>query len=318
MERRREETGLDCFALQPVRTTSALSEWNDVVGGAFPGCVVDAPAPDFAAALGCCRIDELGFVKIRAQASQVRRWQRDAPGRRTGSALLHLQAAGTGINRQGRRDIMINAGEGALCDPDLAYGIDFVTPYEMFVLELPQKHICLREPGFDLERAAGMAVDSGRVKLLLGFIQAAWDQLALLADDADWRECVSRIALDLALQAIGQSIPADCSAAGSELRRLVLDHVRANIADPALRTSAIAKALMISPRSVQNVFEKLSTTASGFILEQRLRQAAERLRTERGKSSITQIAYDCGFSDSAYFSRCFQKTFGVSPRNYTE
>jgi AraC-like DNA-binding protein len=131
-----------------------------------------------------------------------------------------------------------------------------------------------------------MAIDSNRVKLLLAFIQAAWEQWALLADDADWRECVSRIALDLALRAIGQSVEMDICGAPAELRRLVLEHVRANITDPSLRTSAIAKALHV------------------------------RLRTERGKVSITQIAYDSGFSDSAYFSRCFQKTYGLSPRNY--
>jgi len=60
----------------------------------------------------------------------------------------------------------------------------------------------------------------------------------------------------------------------------------------------------------------MSTTASAFILEQRLKRAAERLRAERGRTSITQIAYDCGFSDSAYFSRCFHKLYGVSPRAY--
>jgi AraC-like DNA-binding protein len=232
--------------------------------------------------------------------------------------LLHLQAAGTGVNRQGRRDLTISAGEGAICDPDQAYGIDFLTPYEMFVLELPAQHILVRQPGFDLERAAGMAIDPSRVKLLLGFIQAAWEQVAMLSGDADWRECVSRIALDLALRAIGQSVEMDGSGAGAQLRRLVLDHIRANISDPALRTSSVAKALHVSPRTVQNVFERLSTTASAFILEQRLRQAAARLRDERGKTSITQIAYDSGFSDSAYFSRCFQKTYGVSPRNYCQ
>jgi AraC-like DNA-binding protein len=302
----------------PFRRATNLHGWNDIVGGAFSGCVVDAPAARFDAALGACRIDHLGFVKIRAQASQVRRWVRDAPGRRSGAALLHLQAAGTGVNRQGRRDLTISAGEGAICDPDQAYGIDFLTPYEMFVLELPAQHILVRQPGFDLERAAGMAIDPSRVKLLLGFIQAAWEQVAMLSGDADWRECVSRIALDLALRAIGQSVEMDGSGAGAQLRRLVLDHIRANISDPALRTSSVAKALHVSPRTVQNVFERLSTTASAFILEQRLRQAAARLRDERGKTSITQIAYDSGFSDSAYFSRCFQKTYGVSPRNYCQ
>jgi AraC-like DNA-binding protein len=303
-------------AAAPLLCTSGLHGWNDIVGSAFTGCVVDATGERFEAALGACRIDDVSFVKIRAQPSQVRRWLRDRPAKSSNAALLHLQAAGTGINRQGRREIHIGAGEGAICDPDLAYGIDFVTPYEMFVLELPAPVIFARQPGFDLERAAGMAVDPGRVKLLLAFIQAAWDQVALLGGDADWRECVSRIALDLALQAIGQAPEIADWAGTSELRRLVLAYVRANMADPALRTSAIAKALAVSPRTVQTVFERLSTTASAFILEQRLAQAAGRLRAERGRTSITQIAYDCGFSDSAYFSRCFHKTYGVSPRDY--
>jgi len=303
-------------AAAPLLCTSLLHGWNDIVGSAFTGCVVDAATEPFEAALGACRIDDVAFVKIRAQPSQVRRWLRDRPAKASNAALLHLQAAGTGINRQGRREIRIEAGEGAICDPDQAYGIDFVTAYEMFVLELPAPMIFARQPGFDLERSAGMAIDAGRAKLLLGFIQAAWDQVALLGGDADWRECVSRIALDLALQAIGQAPEiADCAGA-SELRRLVLEYVRANMADPALRTSMIAKALAVSPRSVQTVFERLSTTASAFILEQRLAQAAGRLRAERGKTSITQIAYDSGFSDSAYFSRCFHKIYGISPRDY--
>jgi AraC-like DNA-binding protein len=311
----REETELEPV-MSPVRQTSHLAGWNDIVGGAFAGCVVDAPAAPFDAALGACQIDNLGFVKIRAQASHVRRWQGQAPRRRSGAALLHLQAAGTGINRQNGQETTLQAGQGAVCDPGAAYAIDFVTPYEMFVLELPETHIVARLPGFDLERAAGAAMDSGRVKLLLAFIQAAWEQVALLSEDADWRECVSRISLDLALRAIGQAAEPEAGAGQGELRRLVLAYIQDNMSDPSLRTSTIAKAMRVSPRTVQNVFERLSTTASAFILDQRLRQAAERLRAERGRCSITQVAYDCGFSDSAYFSRCFHKTFGVSPRNY--
>jgi AraC-like DNA-binding protein len=294
--------------------TARLDGWNEIVGGAFAGCIVDSEAEAFEGRLGACQIDNLGFVKIRAQASKVSRWSRNPPATRSGAALLHLQAAGTGINRQGRCEALINAGDGAICDPDQKYGIDFVTPYEMFVVELPEQKIFLRQPGFDLQRAAGQALDRRRSQLLLAFIQAAWEQLDCLGADAEWRECVSRIALDLSLRAIGQRVEMD--GAGTEMRRAVIEYIRANITDPGLRTSSIAKALSVSPRTVQSVFERLSTTASAFILEQRLRRAAGRLRAEHGQASITQIAYDCGFSDSAYFSRCFHKTYGVSPRAY--
>jgi AraC-like DNA-binding protein len=300
----------------PVRRAAKLDDWNEIVGDTFPGCAVDADGPEFDGKLAGFKIGRIGLVKIRAQRSRVRRWATNAPPKRTGSAFLHLQVAGTGVNRQGGRETTISAGGAALCDPDRGYGVDFVTPYELFVFELPVSDIALRQPAFDLDQAAGRGIDANASRLLIAFIRAAWSQIACLADDADWRECVGRVGLDLALRAIGQSF--ECAGAGpsAELRRAVLEHVRANLLDADLRTSSIARALRVSPRSIQSVFESLSTTASAFILDNRLRRAAERLRAERGRASITRIAYDCGFNDSGYFSRCFHHAYGVSPRTY--
>lgn len=300
----------------PVRHSARLDGWNEIVGETFRGCVVDADRPQFDGKLATHRFGTIGLVRIKAQASRVRRWQSEAPPKRSGSVFLHLQVGGTGINIQSGRRTTINPGCAALCDPDRGYGVDFVTPYELFVLELPLSSIALAYPEFDLDRAAGQAIDPSRSRLLISFMRTAWSQLASLAADADWRDCIDRVGLDLALHAIGQSLEPCEAGAPAELQRLVMNYVRDHLFDPELRTSSIAQALHISPRSVQMVFERLSTTASAFILEQRLSRAAERLRTERGGVSITQIAYDCGFSDSAYFSRCFSKSRHVSPRDF--
>jgi len=107
-----------------------------------------------------------------------------------------MQVGGTGINIQSGRETTISPGCAALCDPDRGYGVDFVTPYELFVLELPVSNITLAHPGFDLDRAAGRAIDPSRSRLLISFLRTAWSQLASLADDADWRECIDRVGLD--------------------------------------------------------------------------------------------------------------------------
>lgn len=300
----------------PVRRSARLDQWNEIVGDTFRGCVVDADGPQFDGKLATHNFGTIGLVRIKAQPSRVRRWQSGVPPKRSGSVFLHLQVGGTGVNIQSGRETIINPGCAALCDPDRGYGVDFVTPYELFVLDLPLSSIALAHPAFDLERAAGQAIDPSRSELLISFMRTAWSQLASLATDADWRDCIDRVGLDLALHAIGQSMEPCAPGAPFELRRLVLDYVRDHLFDPELRTSSIAQALHISSRSVQLVFERLSTTASAFILEQRLCRAAERLRTERGRVSITQVAYDCGFSDSAYFSRCFSKSHRVSPRDF--
>lgn len=56
------------------------------------------------------------------------------------------------------------------------------------------------------------------------------------------------------------------------------------------------------------------TTPLNYIIMLRLNQAAKQLRTTN--RSIAEIALQCGFSDSNYFSRAFRKKFRVSPSEY--
>jgi AraC-like DNA-binding protein len=299
-----------------LRATEGLHEWNAIVGEAFTGCTVDAQAPRFDAELWRHEINDLKLVRVRAQPSKVSRWITDGPCASSGSVLLHLQSSGCSINVQQGQVAEISQGDGTLCDADRGYVIDFLTPYEMFVVELPIASIVAHDPAFDLDRLAGQKVDSHRSQLLLAFLRTAWDQRACLDDDADWRDCVSRTSLDLAMRAISRSHPDDVVGASAELRRAVIGYIRTNLGEPGLRTSSIALALRVSPRSVQSVFERLATTASGFILQNRLDRAAACLVDAPGRQSITDLAFACGFSDSAYFSKCFSRRFGVSPRDY--
>ena len=51
-----------------------------------------------------------------------------------------------------------------------------------------------------------------------------------------------------------------------------------------------------------------------YLLQVRLGKAAERLlKTE---ASIAEIAAECGFPDSNYFSRQFRRHYHCSPRDY--
>ena len=48
--------------------------------------------------------------------------------------------------------------------------------------------------------------------------------------------------------------------------------------------------------------------------DHRIQAAAERLL--KTDDQISEIALDCGFRDSNYFSRQFRKRYGVSPRAF--
>ena len=58
--------------------------------------------------------------------------------------------------------------------------------------------------------------------------------------------------------------------------------------------------------------------AGQFIKNYRLNMAKALLSAKTGNRNITEIAYRVGFNDPKYFTRCFTKMYGMSPRAYIE
>lgn len=68
------------------------------------------------------------------------------------------------------------------------------------------------------------------------------------------------------------------------------------------------------PTLYRKIKNATDLSVSGFINEVRLKEAARLLKEE--SLSIAEVSYLSGFSDPAYFTRCFKKRYGVSPSNY--
>src|SRR5450631_1530564 len=277
---------------------NSLAYWNKIVGDTFGSTKVLTSSRDFSGYLDRGVIDDIQIIRIRAPASHVEKPAPEVCGH-DGLMLVHLQSAGTSVNFQDSRSAHLSAGEAVLCDPNRDYAVEFDSAYEMFVLKLPVARLAAQFSDLDPSEDTVRRLDTQRSKLLLAFLAAAWDQMDCLEDDSDWRDCVNQTVFDLLARAIGRSEDRS-GGCNPSIRAAVLRHVRRHLKDPALRTSTIAEAVGVSGRSVQAVFERMATTASAFILAERLRLAAERVRLRR--QPITQIAMDLGFNDPAYFS----------------
>ncbi len=82
-----------------------------------------------------------------------------------------------------------------------------------------------------------------------------------------------------------------------------------------LKEPDLAEMCSVSVSTFQRTFKKgYGKTVSEYRNELRISRAKELLIT--GKHSIEEIAGRLGFCDSAYFSRCFKKTEGLSPKKY--
>ncbi len=91
----------------------------------------------------------------------------------------------------------------------------------------------------------------------------------------------------------------------------VLDHIEANL-DGELSLEVLARVANFSAYHFHRIFKGVvGETLNQFIQRRRVEKAASMLIGNPAKS-ITEIAFDCGFSGSAAFARSFKEAFGVS------
>ncbi len=82
-----------------------------------------------------------------------------------------------------------------------------------------------------------------------------------------------------------------------------------------IRIAELAAIAHMSVRNYQRIFHEVEgITPSEYLLNLRILKARKLL--ERENRPVTAIAYDCGFSDSNYFTRVFHKSVGMTPREY--
>lgn len=76
----------------------------------------------------------------------------------------------------------------------------------------------------------------------------------------------------------------------------------------------LARVAGVSPRHLDRVFSQaFHFTPRAYITRLRMARARALLRTDR---PITEIAFDCGYADSNYFSQVFRRHAGMSPQQY--
>ena len=91
--------------------------------------------------------------------------------------------------------------------------------------------------------------------------------------------------------------------------------VEANISDSNFNVDELCAGLDIShPQVYRRVKAITGLSISEFIRNIRLKKAAKLLLT--GDFKINEVAYQVGFSDANYFTKCFTKLYGQTPRSY--
>lgn len=300
------------FATAGIAPGERLLYWNTIADEVFSGTFVNAESQRFEGEMWSWRVGELDMIRTCSANASVGRRPLDHAEERV---IMHMQWRGVGQHSQGQREARLDPGDFVVGSPHMPYRFD-LTAHEMMVVEFPRSALADLVPDLDDAMARRLSGASPAARVFNDFLLSLWRQADNRPDDREWASGINRVFYDLAALAIRDARRFEPEPrADPALRRRALAFIDANLCDPELSSASIAGDLGTSQRTLQTLFAEVGSTPSGIILDRRLHKAAERLIADPA-ATITEIAFAHGFNESAYFSRCFRRAFGVSPREW--
>lgn len=292
--------------------------WNEVACGTFTSQTVDASNDRFKARMR--RLD-LGNVRLAvAESTQATITHSRSQVSRSSHEyfMLHLQLEGDSVNQQNGRSLLLSPGDLTLLDSTRPYRIAFHRPTSILVVRIPRA--LLRQYVACPENLAMLALpgSGGTCRLAARFIRDIWRRSQLVAAEGSGRHLTD--ALMSVIAAAYTTVPR-ASITGSTysavLRIRLIDCIEANLGNPELDPTVIARMGGISVRYLHLLFREQGESVCRFVQRRRVEECARALHDPlRAGSSVTQIACEHGFKSTAHFSRAFRGLYGVTPTDY--
>jgi AraC family transcriptional regulator, positive regulator of tynA and feaB len=309
---------LERFSTSGLRPRQRVEFWNELCSGCVPAAAQPLNLDEFEPSCTRGSIGELPLSEIHSYPSIVEHSNAHVARMREPLYLLFLQREGTSLHRQAGREAHLRPGDFTLLASAL--------PYQM-ILQQPNRMLALPIPAALLQRqiASPEAVIAVRMSGRDNLSRMLFDLVSGL-----WRECagpgiegVGGSMSAALLQMIGgaytrlSSVDPQGPAAADNRRFQVLAYIENNLRDGTLSPASIAARFKCSPRSLHLLFASGPETLSRYILRRRLEESARALTNPAQRArTISDVAFDHGFSSSAHFCKVFREHFELTPTEY--
>jgi AraC-like DNA-binding protein len=302
------------FDAKPLAPARRRQAWREAICDIY--LQVDCAAEDDGDYEGFVREARFGAVTITDTliSPQVVRRLRQHVGRSDKDCyyvgIEHLNAV---IIRQCGGSVVARPGFGGLYYANHPYELECNLTSRQSWIELPRQV-------FDGRFDSGLRPALSQFDLRQGLGRVAADFCASLAAQSAAISGPSRVKLGeqlmdiiaLALSGDAERQSADESSVKSARLRSVKAYMEANLGDPNLSLTAVAKKNGISLRYLHQLFRLTDMTASDWLRLRRLQRCYDLLTSpQHAKMSITNIAFSMGFSSSSHFSNLFRAQFNM-------
>jgi AraC-like DNA-binding protein len=212
--------------------------------------------------------------------------------------------------------IRVHAGEFCLIDHARPYELTHGDQVRTLCVDIPRERLEACLPGAQRQIGRLVAAESAPARMLLAVLRALADEFSN-ASQVHLSPASGENVLGFIASAYADD-DARASGRGMAARAGAFRvYVQARLRDPNLKVAEVAAYVGVSERYLRAVLETEGETFSSYLLRERLELCARLLSdASQRHRTITEIAFEAGFSNTSYFGQAFKERFGLTPRDY--
>jgi AraC-like DNA-binding protein len=262
------------------------------------------------------RLARLAIYLSESDPFTVHRRSQDIEDDSAFDYLVLVQLEGSAEIEQKKSSFTVDPDSLAIMPGGLPYRLSFPEPGKRLLLRVPLGVFHERVLGRQIrDFGAHVFSGAGLVQITIDLLKSLVIQASNLSETEQYT--LAEVALDLIAAVVHSETEFEQSQHGSaQVARMsrILSYLEEHFADHDLTPAKVAEANAVSTRHLHNLFQHSGLTVTRWIWERRLKAAREDLLNPAlADQSITDIAYNRGFNDSAHFSRTFKGRFNIAP-----
>jgi len=288
-----------------------FSYWREMICNTLFSISPEAPSERFTARLTVRNSGPLRFAKCESTSYEIIRTARDISRAPADHYTIYLQLRGQTVMDQCSESVSFGRNDIVLSDCRRPFRATLSNDGCRAVAVVPRAMVNSRAPWLR-QRALYKFSNSHFIDL------ARRHMVRLISDDLTEIESslLTENLCNLLALASANDIPLKRLQSDFELENL-LAFCEKNLHFPGLSPQFVANHFGLSVRTLHLRFKKIEQTFGRWLLETRLDACSKALKDPlRRNSSISEIAYSCGFNDLSHFNKSFRARFNATPSEW--
>lgn len=228
-------------------------------------------------------------------------------------------------------EIALQSNDCFMYDKERAFSIDFEAPTEFFILHfnfsdfIDEQYLIIEKEMIgafltflkkSCDKISGWHINARRIQEMLFEIENEIENRDFFAENVI--KAYVTVIFSLSIQYFFEDVRSEAQEQNVHYKNIEksIVYIHENLSEK-ITLEELAQIAMMGKTNYSVFFKKMTgMTVWEYIINARVALASSYLLENKDEYNITELAFQCGFNNSAYFNKIFKKLKGKTPRDF--